>query len=47
MTIEALKTEIARQFGTPAVVVDLDVVERNIARAGDVRCGSRRAAAAY
>jgi D-serine deaminase-like pyridoxal phosphate-dependent protein len=32
MTIEALKTEIARQFGTPAVVVDLDVVERNIAR---------------
>jgi D-serine deaminase-like pyridoxal phosphate-dependent protein len=32
MSIEALKTEVARQFGTPAVVVDLDVVERNIAR---------------
>ena len=32
MTIETLKAEIARQFGTPAVVIDLDVVERNIAR---------------
>src|SRR5919107_5765584 len=32
MSIEALKAEVARQFGTPAVVVDLDVVERNIAR---------------
>jgi len=32
MSIEALKDEVARQFGTPAVVVDLDVVERNIAR---------------
>jgi D-serine deaminase-like pyridoxal phosphate-dependent protein len=29
---EALKVEIARRFGTPAVVIDLDVVERNIAR---------------
>ncbi len=32
MSIERLKTEIAREFGTPAVVVDLDRVERNIAR---------------
>lgn len=32
MSIEALKTEVARQFGTPAVVIDLDIVERNIAR---------------
>lgn len=32
MTIESLKTQIAREFGTPAVVIDLDRVERNIAR---------------
>jgi len=32
MSIEKLKAEVARRFGTPAVVVDLDVVERNIAR---------------
>jgi len=32
MSIQALKEEVARQFGTPAVVIDLDVVERNIAR---------------
>src|SRR5918997_933120 len=32
MGIQALKEEVARHFGTPAVVVDLDVVERNIAR---------------
>ncbi len=32
MASEALKTEIARRFGTPSVVIDLDVVERNIAR---------------
>lgn len=32
MTIESLKTQVAREFGTPAVVVDLDRVERNIAR---------------
>jgi D-serine deaminase-like pyridoxal phosphate-dependent protein len=32
MSIERLKAEVARQFGTPAVVIDLDVVERNIAR---------------
>jgi D-serine deaminase-like pyridoxal phosphate-dependent protein len=32
MSIEELKTRVAREFGTPAVVVDLDVVERNIAR---------------
>ncbi len=27
-----IKTEIARRYGTPAVVIDLDIVERNIAR---------------
>ncbi len=32
MSTAALKAEVARQFGTPAVVIDLDVVERNIAR---------------
>ncbi|MGF9763846.1 D-TA family PLP-dependent enzyme [Microvirga sp. 0TCS3.31] len=32
MSIQALKDEVARQFGTPAVVIDLGVVERNIAR---------------
>jgi D-serine deaminase-like pyridoxal phosphate-dependent protein len=32
MSVEALKEKVAREFGTPAVVVDLDVVERNIAR---------------
>ncbi len=32
MSIENLKIEVARQFGTPAVVIDLDIVERNIAR---------------
>jgi D-serine deaminase-like pyridoxal phosphate-dependent protein len=32
MTSPRLKAEIARQYGTPAVVIDLDVVERNIAR---------------
>jgi D-serine deaminase-like pyridoxal phosphate-dependent protein len=32
MSIEALKEEIARRFGTPAVVIDLGIVERNIAR---------------
>jgi len=32
MSIETLKAEVARRFGTPAVVIDLDVVERNIAR---------------
>lgn len=32
MSTEKLKSEIARDFGTPAVVVDLDIVERNIAR---------------
>ncbi len=31
--IDKLKQTIAREFGTPAVVIDLDVVERNIARA--------------
>ena len=32
MTIEQLKADIARDFGTPAMVIDLDIVERNIAR---------------
>lgn len=32
MNPDNLKTCIAREFGTPAVVVDLDVVDRNIAR---------------
>jgi D-serine deaminase-like pyridoxal phosphate-dependent protein len=32
MSIQTLKEEVARQFGTPAVVIDLDVMERNIAR---------------
>jgi D-serine deaminase-like pyridoxal phosphate-dependent protein len=32
MSIEALKEQIANDFGTPAVVIDLDRVERNIAR---------------
>lgn len=32
MNIQSLKDAVARQFGTPAVVIDLDVVERNIAR---------------
>ncbi|HEV2566608.1 MAG TPA: D-TA family PLP-dependent enzyme [Microvirga sp.] len=32
MNIQFLKDAVARQFGTPAVVIDLDVVERNIAR---------------
>lgn len=32
MSIDTLKAEIARTFGTPAVVIDLDKIERNIAR---------------
>ena len=32
MTTQPLKSRIQREFGTPAVVVDLDRVERNIAR---------------
>src|SRR4026208_1115330 len=32
MSTESLKTQIAREFGTPAVVIDLDRVEANIAR---------------
>lgn len=32
MSTEDLVSAVAREFGTPAVVVDLDVVERNIAR---------------
>lgn len=33
MSIDRLKAKIARHYGTPALVIDLDVVERNIARA--------------
>ncbi len=32
MSLADLKTHIAREFGTPAAVIDLDVVDRNIAR---------------
>jgi D-serine deaminase-like pyridoxal phosphate-dependent protein len=32
MAAESLKAEIARRYGTPAVVIDLDIVEANIAR---------------
>ncbi len=32
MSVADLKTRIASEFGTPAVVIDLDVVDRNIAR---------------
>ena len=32
MSTEDLVSAVAREFGTPAVVVDLDVVDRNIAR---------------
>lgn len=32
MSIESLKARVAREFGTPAVVIDLDCVARNIAR---------------
>src|SRR5512145_537157 len=32
MSSEVLKTQVAREFGTPAVVIDLDRVEANIAR---------------
>src|SRR5580692_6988794 len=33
MSGENLKAEVARRYGTPAVVIDLEIVERNIARA--------------
>ena len=32
MTIATLKERISREFGTPAVVIDLDRVDRNIGR---------------
>ena len=32
MSIDKLKSDIARNFGTPAIVIDLDIVERNIVR---------------
>lgn len=33
MSIDSLKAEIAREFGTPALVIDLDIVEHNITKA--------------
>lgn len=33
MSAETLKAEIVGRYGTPAVVIDLDIVERNIVRA--------------
>ena len=30
-TVDSLKTEVIERFGTPCAVVDLDVVDRNIA----------------
>ena len=36
MSIETLKAQVAREFGTPAVVIDLDRVEANIARVQNV-----------
>ena len=42
MSIETLKTEIAREFGTPAVVIDLDRVEANIARVQQLCDAARR-----
>jgi D-serine deaminase-like pyridoxal phosphate-dependent protein len=45
---EGLKAEIARIYGTPAVVIDLDKVEANIARLpGRLRCQGRRQPPAY
>ena len=41
MSSEALKTQVAREFGTPAVVIDLDRVEANIARVQHL-CDARR-----
>ena len=32
MSLATLKADISRRFGTPAVVIDMDVVEKNIAR---------------
>lgn len=43
--LDRLKTEIAREFETPALVVDLDVLQRNIARVqhlcAEARVGNR------
>ncbi len=36
MSIESLKEQVAREFGTPAVVIDLDRVEKNIARVQEI-----------
>ncbi len=48
MSIDTLKTEIARRYGTPAHVIDLDIVERNIARLqSTMRRGGHRQPAAY
>ncbi len=38
--MEPLKSRIAREIGTPAMVVDLDIVDRNIARAQAI-CDAR------
>src|SRR5438477_11310916 len=43
MSIEALKRQVADEFGTPAVVIDLDRVERNIARVQQL-CDAARVA---
>ena len=36
MPLADLKSHIAREFGTPAVVIDLDIVDRNIARVQEI-----------
>jgi D-serine deaminase-like pyridoxal phosphate-dependent protein len=43
MSIETLKAQIANEFGTPAVVIDLDRVDRNIARVQQL-CDTARVA---
>ena len=47
MSTESLKTQIAREFGTPAVVIDLDRVEANIARVQKRAKPRRRQPAAH
>ena len=43
-----LAAKIAREYGTPAAVIDMDKVERNIARdPGRLRCRRRRQPPAY
>lgn len=43
-SIEALKAAVARHYGTPCLMIDLDVVERNIAR-GQAYCDAAGVAA--